>query len=182
MKIKRARLVGAAVLTVGAVLATMAGGTAMANNGLRTLQGRLSGYQEDPLVISTDGGGRFQMQVNSRSDSATYRLSYSELEGDIAQAHIHLGGRAQSGGIVVFLCSNLGNGPEGTQTCPADPAEITGTIEADDVLALANQGMPAGAFDEFIAAVRAGVTYVNVHTSTYPGGEIRAQVEHFHHR
>jgi len=35
----------------------------------------------------------------------------------------------------------------------------------------------AGEFDEFIAAMRAGVTYANVHTSQFPGGEIRGQIE-----
>ena len=31
-----------------------------------------------------------------------------------------------NGGISVFLCSNLGNGPAGTQPCPPGPATITG--------------------------------------------------------
>src|SRR6266511_100694 len=88
------------------------------------------------------------------------------------------GGRphGESGGIVVFLCSNLGNGPAGTQACPAAPATITGTLRAADVIGPAGQGIAAGEFAEFLAAIRAGVTYVNIHSSIYPGGEIRAQI------
>jgi hypothetical protein len=31
-----------------------------------------------------------------------------------------------NGGIAVFLCANLGNGPAGTQLCPAPPAMRAG--------------------------------------------------------
>ena len=41
----------------------------------------------------------------------------------------------------------------------------------------AGQGLAAGEFNELVRAIRAGATYVNVHTTGYPGGEIRAQLE-----
>ncbi len=59
------------------------------------------------------------------------------------QAHIHVGQSGVNGGIAVFLCSNLGNGPAGTQACPPSPATVSGIADADDVLAVAAQG-PAG--------------------------------------
>jgi hypothetical protein len=80
----------------------------------------------------------------------------------------------------VFLCSNLGNGPAGTQACPAAPATITGTLRPTDVIGPTGQGIAPGQFDELVAAIRAGSTYVNVHSSLYPGGEIRAQLDHHH--
>ena len=99
----------------------------------------------------------------------------------MAQAHIHLGGRHQSGGISAFLCTNLGNGPAGTQACPAAPATIEGVITPADIVGPAAQGITAGQFDELVRAIRAGVTYVNVHSSLYQGGEIRAQLgDHAH--
>lgn len=181
MIIKRARVAAVTIMAVGTILATTASGAAMADNDSGTHHVRLSGYQEDPLVLSTTGSGRFRLQVDEGSQEVSYVLSYAALEGDILQAHIHLGGRSQSGGIMVFLCTNLGNGPAGTQTCPAAPAEITGTIRPENIIGPAGQGVTAGQFDEFVAAVRAGVTYVNVHSSRYPGGEIRAQLDHQHH-
>jgi hypothetical protein len=132
-------------------------------------------------VLSTTGTGRFRATVDDRSQEIRYRLSYSNLEGSVLQAHIHLGGRHQSGGISVFLCTNLGNGPVGTQACPAAPATIEGTIRPADVIGPAGQGITAGQFDELVDAIEAGVTYVNLHTSLYPGGEIRAQLDHHHH-
>jgi hypothetical protein len=169
-----------AVIAAGAILATTAGSAAQADNEAASLQVRLTGYQEDPLVLSTTGGGHFRAQIDEQAQEVTFHLSYAELEGNVTQAHIHLGGRAQSGGIMVFLCTNLGNGPAGTPACPAAPGEVTGTIRPANIIGPSGQGVTAGQFDEFLAAIRAGKTYVNVHSSLYPGGEIRAQLDHQH--
>ena len=40
----------------------------------------------------------------------------------------------------------------------------------------AAQGIAPGEFDELVDAIRAGVSYANVHSTTYPMGEIRAQL------
>ena len=96
-------------------------------------------------------------------------------------------GRMESvnGGISAFLCSNLGNGPAGTQACPMPPAEITGVITPDQVIgpgpvvgppATAGQGIEPGAFSEIAAAIKESIAYANVHTSKWPGGEIRGQL------
>ena len=81
----------------------------------------------------------------------------------------------------MFLCTNLGNGPAGTQACPAAPATVTGTIRAADVIGPAPQSLTAGQYDDFVKAIRNGTTYVNVHSTLFPGGEIRAQLDHHHH-
>ena len=82
-----------------------------------------------------------------------------------------------NGGIVIWLCGTATNpGPAGTQTCPQS-GTITGTITAANVIAAAAaQQLTAGELDEVIAAIRAGVAYVNVHTAVSPGGEIRGQL------
>ena len=140
----------------------------------------LSGYQEDPAVLSTTGTGTFRAVVNERTQEITYTLTYANLEGPVTQAHIHFGQPWQNAGIVVFLCTNLANGPAGTQLCPEAPATVTGTLTPADVIGPTAQGITAGQFEEFLAAVRAGVTYANVHSALYPAGEIRAQIEHHH--
>ena len=58
---------------------------------------------------------------------------------------------------------------------------MTGTIRPADVIGPVGQGIDAGQFAELVAAIRAGVTYVNVHSTKYPGGEIRAQLGQGHH-
>lgn len=183
MVARRARLVAAAIgigLAATATGSVATAGREDAGSSPNTVRERLTGYEEDPAPISTNGTGRFTAQIDDRRDEITYRLSYTALEGTVSQAHIHFGGKAQSGGISVFLCTNLGNGPAGTQACPAAPATITGTIRPADVIGPVNQSLTAGQFDDFVKAIRNGTTYVNVHSSLFPGGEIRGQIDHHH--
>jgi CHRD domain len=175
----------AIVVAVSATAAIVAGTSAMASEGdtrveANSLHEQLTGYSENPLALSTTGGGQFRAQIDEEAEEVSYELSYTGLEGAVTQAHIHFGSQSQVGGISVFLCSNLGNGPAGTQACPAAPATISGTIRPADVIGPAGQGIAAGQFAELIAAIRAGATYVNVHSTLYPVGEIRAQLGNGH--
>lgn len=160
---------------LGGVLLLGLGSFALADGGSKKASGKLIGYQEVPSV-SSRGSGEFEAKIVDNS-KIEYRLSYRDLEAAVQQAHIHFGQRSVNGGISVFLCSNLGNGPAGTQACPPAPATVTGTIVAANVGAgAAAQGIAAGEFAELLAAIRAGKTYANVHTTMFPGGEIRAQL------
>ena len=166
-----------AVLTI-ALLATIGVTLSFADGGrrLRNLGARLSGYQEVP-ALSTTGNAEFAARIFRDESQIDWKMSYADLEGDITQSHIHFNARALNGPIVVFLCTNLGNGPAGTQTCPPAPATIEGTITAADVGAgAAAVGLEAGNLAELIDAIRAGATYVNVHTTLRPGGEVRGQI------
>ena len=156
----------------------------IAYEGFKNIKELLNGSEEVPYV-STTANGEFQARINKEGTEITYSLSYSALEGNVQQSHIHIGQPDVNGGISVFLCSNLGNGPVGTQPCPPAPATITGTITAADVspnipatLAARNQGVDTGEFAELLEAIRSGNTYVNVHSSKFPGGEIRSQIHH----
>ena len=128
---RRRRLQFAVLVAVMGLLGVAA--AAVAGGGGRDVREHLTGYQETPLTISTTGAGDFRAKV--KHSQIEYRLSYSDLEGDVSQSHIHLGAEATTGGISVFLCSNLGNGPAGTQACPGPHSgTITGTIVPADVI------------------------------------------------
>ena len=166
------------VFGIAACVALSAAALAQGFVNIREL---LTGYEEVPSV-STAARGQFDARI--RGDEIEWQLSYSDLEGAVQQAHIHFAQAGVNGGIVVFLCTNLGNGPGGTQSCPAPPATISGRIFAADVspnipatAAARTQGINTGEMDELIAAMRAGATYVNVHTTLWPGGEVRSQIE-----
>ena len=163
----------AAFGVVGAGLGVGAA-VAFADSGRANVREQLSGYNEVP-ALSTPGGGLFKAKIGP--DVIDYELTFGGTESDATQAHIHFENATNNGAIVVFLCTNLGNGPAGTQPCPAGGGTITGTIEAGNVGAgAAAQGIAAGEFEEFVTAIRSGATYVNVHTVSRPGGEIRAQL------
>ena len=163
----------AAVAVVGAV--AVAGTAAIAGGGNNRFAAGLRGYEEVPAV-STQALGGFTATVNKAGTAFTYRLGYAGLEGAVSQAHLHFGQLSVNGGISAFFCTNLGNGPAGTQACPPPPAVVTGTITAAEVVGPAGQGIAAGEFSELLRAIRAGATYANVHSNLWPGGEIRGQV------
>ncbi len=160
-----------------AVIAAVSVSTLVWAQGFKRISEFLTGYEETPSAVSTTGNGTFNARISNDEQSVTWELSYADLEGAVQQAHIHFGQKSVTGPISVFLCTNLGNGPAGTQPCPAPPATISGTFTAADVTNLANErGISAGELDELIAAIRAGATYVNVHSTRWPGGEIRSQI------
>jgi hypothetical protein len=164
------------VLALAAVLGTAgAGSLALAQSGGGDFTvDRLRGWYEVPSV-STTGRGDFEAVI--RQGELHYKLDYHGLEAPVQQAHIHLGQRDVNGSIIVFLCTNLGNGPAGTPECPG-PSEgvVSGAVGADDVVGPAGQGIAAGEFAELLDALRANRTYANVHSEKFPGGEIRAQI------
>lgn len=151
--------------------------------GPRNIREFLTGYEEVPS-ISTGASAVFNARISTDESRIDYELTYTALEGAVQQSHIHLGQKGANGGISVFLCTNLGNGPAGVQACPQGPATISGTITPADVSppipatqAARNQGLDTGEWEEFLAALRAGVTYVNLHSTKFPGGEIRSQID-----
>lgn len=135
----------------------------------------LRGFEEVP-AISTTGSGSFSAELAADGQSLAWTLEYADLEGNatgtVTGAHIHLGQRGVAGGVAVHFCGGGG----GTAACPAPPATLTGTISAASVVGPVGQGLDAGELDSLLRAVRAGVTYVNVHTTRFPTGEVRGQV------
>jgi hypothetical protein len=177
----RRRLQLTALVAVVAVLGVV--GAALATGGGRNISERLMGFQEVPAV-STGASGKFDAQIGRFNDEIRFRLSYRDLEGAVTQAHIHLGQERVAGGISVWLCGNPSatvTPPAGTQPCPPSPATITGTIEPDDVVGPTGQGIDPGEFDELLDAIDAGVTYANVHSTRFPSGEIRGQLDDRRH-
>jgi len=174
-------MLACATLGAGSLMAGDGGGGG--DDGVFTVRANLIGYQEVP-ALSTVARGEFKAVVNVHDQTITWRLAYNELEGTVTQSHVHFGQMGVNGGISFFLCSNLPNPPPGTQACPTPPGEITGVITAEQVIgpgaappAAPGQGIEPGAFEEIAAAIKAGVAYANVHSSKWPGGEIRGQLK-----
>lgn len=148
--------------------------SAIADEGVQ-FRARLRGFEEPPS-ISTIARGRFEAKLRQDGMTVDYTLAYQGLEGDVTQAHIHFGQRSVNGGISVWLCQTTASpGPTGTPVCPLS-GTVGGTFTAANVIGPSGQGIAAGEFEELIRAVRAGVTYANVHSSKFPGGEIRGQI------
>jgi hypothetical protein len=96
-------------------------------------------------------------------------MSFTLQIDDIAsvtQAHIHSGAAGVNGPVRVFLFR------------PATPGAF---VSASDTAILSSGSFTAAdvstiSIDTLLAEMRAGTAYVNVHTSAFPGGEMRGQV------
>lgn len=151
---------------------------------------RLIPTQEVP-ALSSAASGWFKATIDEDNETISYELSYDGLEGTPLQAHIHVGQRSVNGGISVFLCGNAPTVPPAPTpqppACPVSPATVTGVLTAANIIGPAAQGVAptAGTVNEFAelaALLRSGVTYANVHSSKFPGGEIRGQVRFDQHK
>jgi hypothetical protein len=135
--------------------------------------GWMDGFEENPSVVTT-GWGRLRLRIDDRAQIIRFELSYDDLEGGaVSASHIHVAAKHVNGGVSAFFC-----GGGGKPACPMmQPAMITGMIVPSDVIGPAGQGIDPGEFDELVRAIRAGYTYANVHTTRWPGGEIRGQIK-----
>lgn len=174
--IKRSLTAAAAVFAVVFVLT----GPVLAGD---TFGARLRGFEEVP-PISTTGQGFFLGSLNGPETALDYTLVYFAMQGTVTQAHIHIGQPGFNGGIVLFLCTNLAP-PAGVPVpppCPAGggptPIFVTGTLTGANVITQTGQGIAAGEFSEVIDAMKAIVSYTNVHSDLFPGGEIRGVNTH----
>ena len=160
-------------LTVGlAAVAAFLASAAGADQENGKVRAVLNGYQEvvGPGAISTAGGGTYEAKVDSDPPTITYTLTYT-LENAATQAHIHFAQRHVGGGVSAFLCGGGDKPP-----CPSPGGTVSGVIDPADVIGPANQGIEPGSFAELVRATFAGATYVNVHSTRWPAGEIRGQV------
>jgi hypothetical protein len=196
-----------AVIAMGAVAGFAA--SAVADNDddhgrgkQRVFRAKLVGFNEVPS-ISTEARGEFYAVVNQAGTAFTYWLSYSGLEFDASQSHIHVGQHHTNGGISVWLCQGTVDAPLSVVAqVPECAARVTttpimGTIDASDVIGPTGQGVSAAEFGELLAAMRAGAAYANVHSGVagtpanptamppvpatpaigFPSGEIRGQID-----
>jgi hypothetical protein len=168
------------VIVCGVVVCLLAG-VAQAQHRASRVSASLSGDNEVPAV-STTAGGQFKADIDDAAQAVDYELTFSGLRGNVTMAHIHFGQPFANGGVMVWLCgTTVQPGPAGTPTCPAAGGTVTGTVDAADIQQVGgnppgSQGIAPGEFAEMVAAIRKGLAYVNVHSSTSPGGEIRGQI------
>ena len=173
-------------IAVAVVLAVTATGLAFNDQGGRRFREFLNGFKEAAAPVSTTGTGTFHATINKDETEIDYVLTFENLEGDVRQAHIHIGHPQNSGGIVLWLCDSATNPspsattPECTQDNPLNltSGRVTGTLTAADVQTQTANGIAGPAeWSEVLNLIRAGRTYANVHSAKFPGGEIRSQLD-----
>ena len=118
--------------------------------GFMTWNVTLSGCQEVPEVTTT-GNGTASVTLDTLNNTITVEGTYQDMEGIVTAAHIH--GPAQQGqnaGVILTLNTTGGTSGDITGNGTLTPENVQNVLD--------------------------GLTYINVHSETYPGGEIRAQI------
>ena len=120
----------------------------------------LSGASEVPAVTTTaSGSATVNIITDSEVTEINYKVTYSGLSGPVVAAHIHVGAVGVAGPVILPFT--------------VGPSPFSGTLKEADLT-------PAGGVNTFaqaIDAIRAGNTYVNLHTALNPPGEIRGQLK-----
>ena len=117
-------------------------------------------------TVASSGTGTADYTVDG--GTVSYTVTFTGLTANANAGHIHVGPAGVNGGVTVPF------------TVPRNTAgTFTGTFTAANVAAASTTdggvGVDAGDYNGLLQLMRAGETYTNIHTSTYPLGEIRGQ-------
>lgn len=130
-----------------------------ASAAVTTLEAALSGGDaEVPDPGDPDGSGGAQIKINVRKEKVCFTLVVLDITLPTAAAHIHEGAAGVAGDIVVGLKA---------------PEEIGNTGIGLATGCVRNQARP------LLRDIKRNPDqyYVNVHTSDFPGGAVRGQLE-----
>ena len=178
MRSKKGRFALALLLVLGlvatsvAVAATRGDGNHHGKNGSQQFTAHLTGYNETPASLNSPAHGDLTLTIGT--NSLTWSLTYSGFVNQPFVAHVHVGQPGTSGGVAFFFC-----GGGGKAACPSSasgPVTISGSVGSGDIVGPTTQGFAANDLTSIVKAIQAGATYANMHTSVYPGGEIRGQL------
>jgi hypothetical protein len=136
--------------TVPAVVALAISGVAAGGTHATKLNfaATLNAGQEKPTPKRTQNGAAGKFTATLSGTTLTWKLTFSHLSGPATAAHIHAGKRGVAGAVIVPLCGPCTSGQTGTAT-------VSSSV---------------------VSQMKAGTTYVNVHTNLNQGGEIRGQI------
>jgi hypothetical protein len=128
------------------------------------------------LLGNPTGTGTFTASLDTITNAFTWAGSFSGLTSNINNGHIHgpfiVGGTATAAGVLLNFNPTVTAGATFVGLGTANAGSVAGT----QVLNTAFQATAAVNGDSLRKLIIAGNTYVNIHTTTNTGGEIRAQL------
>jgi len=134
-----------------------------------TYKATLTGAAERPTPVASNGTGSFTGVYDPNTGLMTYTVTYSGLGSASTASHIHCCGTdAQAVGVLVNF-QTFGN-------VLFTPGPTSQTYNGVILLTPAFSASATINGDSLRKAMDAGLTYVNVHSSQFPGGEVRGQI------
>ena len=119
----------------------------------------VSPHQEVPRT-SSDAWAWSVWRIRDDATRIDYSATIFDLGEDVSAAHLHLAPEGVSGPVVVPLTV-------------VDRTRLAGSFTAEDLVG----PLEGATIEQLVAEIEAGRIYVNVHTPTYPAGEIRGLLE-----
>lgn len=131
-----------------------------------TLTATLSGSGETPAPgLNTGAFGSATVVVDLSARTVTYTVQVFNLPSGVTASHIHVGSAGTAGPVVVNFAP---------PTSASNDFTFTGVV-LDTAFAL-NPNLGIRSADDMFQAILGGNSYVNVHSTVNPGGEVRGQL------
>jgi CHRD domain/PEP-CTERM motif len=134
----------------------------------------LNGANEIPPTTST-GTGQATVVLDPTLNTLRVEVSFTGLTSGATAAHIHccVASGAPGNLIVATTTPSFPGFPTGTSGTYDMTFDLTQASSYNPALIAAEGGTVAGAEAALITAIESGANYLNIHTSNFPGGEIR---------
>lgn len=134
----------------------------------------LSGLNESPPVVSL-GTGTVQIGYDAAAQTLSVDVDFANLVGTTVAAHLHCcAAPGINDGVAVGLIGFASGVTGATYSRLFDLTDTS--IFSSAFLAGDGGGTAAGAAMALTTALANGQVYLNIHTSVYPGGEIRGNL------
>lgn len=133
-----------------------------------TLSADLTGGEETPAALNTGMFGTVAVGVDQQSKELTVTLRVFNTPTPTTAGHIHMGSPGTPGPTVLNFPASL-NGRVGDFAMTFRLGDTAGVFTPRPAIGI-------NTIDDVIEAVIGGNTYVNIHTTQNPGGEIRGQL------
>jgi hypothetical protein len=136
--------------------------------------GQLLGSSEVPAA-ATPGVGEVRITLDLDLLTMRVEASFSGLLGNVTAAHIHCCTAPGSNVGVATMTPSFVGFPTGVKAGSYDQTFNMALASSYNAAYVTNNGGTVGsAFNALTAGLDAGKAYFNLHTSSFPGGEIRA--------
>ena len=137
----------------------------------------LTGAQEVPPTGSP-GIGSALVTLDTATNLLTVNVAFAGLGSPTIASHIHCCTPPGANAIVATTVPTFPGFPLGVTTGTyLMTFDLTLASTYNPAFITAHGGTVAGAQAAFIAGLISGQTYLNIHTSQFPGGEIRGQLQ-----
>lgn len=133
----------------------------------------LSGDNENPPV-ATPGNGTAVIDLDTVTRLMTIDVTFADLLGMTTAAHIHCCAAPPTNVMVATQVPNFAGFPLGVSSGSyLNTFDMTLASSYNPAFITAHGGTVDSAFADLLAAMLAGETYLNIHTTRFPAGEIR---------